>query len=77
MKSKTRIKQHKRVRLRSQKDLLYKYRLFSYLVNHIPDAIYFRDKQDKLIMANQAYFKSIGLKSRKVIGKTDFDLFSK
>ncbi|UCH12037.1 MAG: PAS domain-containing protein [Candidatus Omnitrophota bacterium] len=60
-----------------KQDLVYKYKLLSYFVDHIPDVIYFKDKKGKLIMVNQAHAKGLGLKPKEVVGKTDFDFFSK
>jgi PAS domain S-box-containing protein len=54
-----------------------RYKLLSYLMEHIPDVIYFKDKSGRLILVNQAHAKGLGLKPDQVIGKTDFDLFPK
>jgi PAS domain S-box-containing protein len=58
-------------------NLQYKYSLLSDLMDRIPDVIYFKDRQGRLIMVNQAHAKGLGLKPEDVIGKTDFDLFPK
>ncbi|UCG34907.1 MAG: PAS domain-containing protein [Candidatus Omnitrophota bacterium] len=60
-----------------ESNLLYKYRLLSDLMNHIPDVIYFKDKKGKLIMVNEAHAKGLNLKPKEVVGKTDFDIFPK
>lgn len=59
------------------KDLEFKYKLVSDLMNHIPDVIYFKDKKGRLIMVNQAHARGLGLKPEEVVGKTDFDFFPK
>lgn len=61
----------------SYKDLLHKYNLLSYLMDQIPDVIYFKDRKGRLILVNQAPAKGLGLKPEEVVGKTDFDFFSK
>lgn len=57
--------------------ILYKYKLLTYLMDHIPDVIYFKDKKGKLVLVNQAHAKGFGLKPKDIIGKTDRDLFPK
>ncbi len=59
------------------KDSTYKYRFLSYLMNHIPDVIYFKDTQGRFVMVNQTHAKCQGLKPEDLIGKTDADLFPK
>lgn len=58
-------------------DLLYKSQLLVDLMDQIPDVIYFKDRQGKLILVNRAHAKGLGLKPEEVIGKTDFDFFPK
>ncbi|MFH1269840.1 MAG: ATP-binding protein [Candidatus Omnitrophota bacterium] len=55
----------------------YKYRFLSYLMNHIPDVIYFKDTEGRFVMVNQTHAKCQGLKPEELIGKTDADLFPK
>ena len=76
MKRATKIKQ-KKGRQISHKQLAYKYKLLTYLMDHIPDVIYFKDRGGKLILVNQAHAEGFGLKPRDIVGKTDFDLFPK
>lgn len=49
---------------------------FENLLNNIPDAIYFKDCDNKIIKVNNYYVKGTGLKPEDIIGKTDFDFFS-
>ncbi len=58
-------------------DIAYKYKLLVYLMDNIPDAIYFKDKRGKLVLVNQTHAKGLGMKPEDAIGKTDFDLFPK
>lgn len=53
------------------------YKMLSDLMNHIPDVIYFKDRDGRLVMVNKAHAKGLGLKPEDVIGKTDFDIFPK
>jgi len=59
------------------KDLVYKYRLFSDLMEHIPDVIYFKDNKGRLLMVNKAYARGLKMPVKNIIGKTDFDFFPK
>ncbi len=57
--------------------LVQKYRLFQELMDLIPDVVYFKDKNGKLILVNRAHAKGLGLRPEQVVGKTDFDIFPK
>ena len=48
---------------------------FENLLDNIPDAIYFKDRNNKIIKVNNFYIKGTGLKAEEIIGKTDFDFF--
>ncbi len=54
-----------------------KYQLLRDLMDFIPDVIYFKDKKGRFIMVNQAHARGLGVKPEALVGKTDFDLFSK
>lgn len=47
------------------------------LLDNIPDNIYFKDRESRLIQVNKAYCNKFGKKPEDILGKTDFDLFSK
>ena len=57
--------------------LLLNYRLFKDLMDNVPDVIYFKDRQGRLVMVNKAHARGLGLAEEKVAGKTDFDIFPK
>ncbi|MBU1007367.1 MAG: PAS domain-containing protein [Candidatus Omnitrophica bacterium] len=57
------------------RELEHRYRLLSELMDSTPDVIYFKDREGKLVMVNQAHAKGLGLKPDQVVGKTDFDFF--
>ena len=61
----------------SYKNLLGKYKLLSEFIDSVPDVIYLKDKNGKLILVNQAHAKGLNLKPEEVVGKTDFDIFPK
>jgi PAS domain S-box-containing protein len=78
MKDKTKINLDKVKELKNKHTgLENKYKLVSELMDSIPDVIYFKDTQGRLIMVNQAHAKGLGLKPEGVVGKTDFDIFPK
>ncbi|MFA4984198.1 MAG: HD domain-containing phosphohydrolase [Candidatus Omnitrophota bacterium] len=45
------------------------------LLDSMPDAIYFKDRQNKIIKVNRFYAEGSKLKYEDIIGKTDFDFF--
>lgn len=47
--------------------------LFSALMDHLPDTIYFKDKQSKLIRVSNHMAKSFNMPISELIGKSDFD----
>jgi len=59
------------------KELSERCKLLEGLMDNIPDVIYFKDKSGKLILVNKAHAQGLGLSPDKVVGKTDFDFFSK
>jgi PAS domain S-box-containing protein len=46
------------------------------LLENIPDAIYFKDKESRFLRFSKYAVNKLGLPLEKLIGKTDFDLFS-
>jgi len=53
------------------------YQLLRELMDFIPDVIYFKDKKGRFVMVNQAHARGLGVKPEALVGKTDFELFSK
>jgi len=49
--------------------------LFENLLDNIPDAIYFKDKNNKLIKVNKFYASGLKIKKEDIVGKTDYDFF--
>ncbi|MFA5356456.1 MAG: HD domain-containing phosphohydrolase [Candidatus Omnitrophota bacterium] len=45
------------------------------LLDNIPDAIYFKDRDNRIIKVNNFYARGFGLKPHEVLGRTDFDFF--
>src|SRR4030042_910880 len=45
------------------------------LFDNMPDAVYFKDKNNRITKVNKFYTKGTGLKENEIIGKTDFDFF--
>lgn len=51
--------------------------MFAALMDNLPDCIYFKDMNSRMIVASQANARWFGLENPKaLIGKTDFDLFT-
>jgi len=67
----------KKVKEPKPDSLLLKYSMLKELMDHVPDVIYFKDRQGHLIMVNRAHARGLGLKPEEVVGKTDFDIFGK
>jgi len=44
-------------------------------VDSIPDAIYFKDVNNRIVKVNKFYAHGVGLKPEEIVGKTDFDFF--
>lgn len=61
----------------SNKELRSMARLLSDLMDNVPDVIYFKDRQGKMVLVNKAHARGLGLKPEQVVGKTDFDFFPK
>ncbi|MFA5059706.1 MAG: PAS domain S-box protein [Candidatus Omnitrophota bacterium] len=47
------------------------------LLNNIPDIAWLKDKESRIVNANEAFCKSCGLNPKDVIGKNDFELWPK
>jgi len=45
------------------------------LQDNIPDAIYFKDRQNRIVKVNKFYAEGMKFKYEDIIGKTDFDFF--
>ena len=45
------------------------------LLDNIPDAIYFKHRENQIIKVNKFYVQGMKLTANKIIGKTDFDFF--
>lgn len=45
------------------------------LLDNIPDAIYFKDRNNRITKVNNFYANGMGLEADKILGKTDFDFF--
>lgn len=62
---------------RLHKDLLFEKSLIDALMNTMPDAIYFKDKESQFIRISTSKARKSGFESSfDLIGKTDFDIFS-
>jgi PAS domain S-box-containing protein/putative nucleotidyltransferase with HDIG domain len=45
------------------------------LFDNMPDAVYFKDKNNRIIKVNKFYRDGTGLREEEIVGKTDFDFF--
>ncbi len=45
--------------------------------DNIPDAVYLKNRNNRIIKVNKFYMQGTGLNEREVIGRTDFDFFPK
>lgn len=46
------------------------------LLDHIDDNIYFKDRDSRFILINEAFARRLGVRPEDVVGKTDFDIFT-
>lgn len=49
--------------------------MYKELLDNIPDAIYFKDRKNRIMNANKFYIRGMGLPFEQIVGKTDFDFF--
>lgn len=49
--------------------------MYKELLDNIPDAIYFKDRKNRIMNANKFYVQGLGLPMEEIIGKTDFSFF--
>jgi PAS domain S-box-containing protein len=58
-----------------QEKLLTENEFLQALFDNIPDAVYFKDKHNRIVKVNRFYIDGTGLREEDIIGKTDFDFF--
>jgi len=51
--------------------------LLTFLLDNIPDNIYFKDKKSRFVEISKSKANQVGLPREEVLGKTDFDYFTK
>ena len=45
------------------------------LLDNMPDAVYFKDRNNRIVKVNKYYAQGVGLRPEEIIGKSDFDFF--
>ncbi|MFA5260793.1 MAG: ATP-binding protein [Candidatus Omnitrophota bacterium] len=58
-----------------KRSLGFRYHLLEDFVNHIPDAIFFKDRKGRFVFFNAAGARGLGLPPDALLGKTDLDIF--
>jgi len=58
-----------------QKQFLIERDFLKSLLDNIPDAVYFKDRNNRIIKVNKFYLEGSGRPEEEIIGKTDFDFF--
>ncbi len=56
-------------------EVQFKGTLLDALLKHIPDKIYFKDKESRFLEVSKAKLDEVGLSRDKLVGKSDFDFF--
>ncbi|MBU1888373.1 MAG: PAS domain S-box protein [Candidatus Omnitrophica bacterium] len=51
--------------------------LFQNLLDNLPDAVYFKDRKNRLIRVNRFYAEGFSMTPEEILGKTDFHFFPK
>ncbi|MCR9296286.1 MAG: response regulator [bacterium] len=62
-------------RLKAEKSLEHERFLLHTLLDYLPDAIYFKDRQGKFTRVSRSLAKHLGTTTEEVVGKTDRDFF--
>ncbi len=61
---------------KTQQALTQEHQLLQALMDNMPDLIYFKDRQSRIVRNNKAHLEAFGLeKQEDALGKTDFDFF--
>ncbi len=58
-------------------EVIFKSNLLTSLLSNIPDSIYFKDKESRFVEISKSKAEQVGLVKEEVLGKTDFDYFTK
>lgn len=58
-----------------EEELDFQRSLFESVLDNIPDAVYFKDKKNRLVRVNKFYAQGFKMSKEELIGKTDFDFF--
>jgi PAS domain S-box-containing protein len=60
----------------AEKELMYERHLLRSLMDTLPEAIYFKDRDGRIIRANRTVSETVGCTPAEIVGKTDFDLLA-
>ena len=78
------VTERKRLEVKLQKkveelgeEVVFKSNLLTSLLSNIPDLIYFKDKESSFVEISRSKAEQVGLVKEEVLGKTDFDYFTK
>jgi serine/threonine-protein kinase len=63
-------------RKRSEEELAYEQYLLRSLMDTLPEGIYFKDRDGRLIRANRTVAETVGCSPAEMVGKTDLDLLA-
>jgi len=65
------------LQMEGEEDVFLRSNLLTSLLKNIPDSIYFKDLEGRFIEVSESKAEHLGVEKESILGKTDFDFYSK